>query len=543
MSFIDVFFDNLREHPSRPMVQEVHGDTLVPSTGRELLDLIARGRASLRSSSVNAGDRVVLLAPNGIRWVATDLAALAEGAVVVPMYARQDPAELVEMMHDCEPSLVVAANDTLADAIRAQWSDAPLVVFDTFFASEPIDLATPPALRADSDPVTIIYTSGSSGVPKGVVYSVGNVDFMLPSTRDALVAMMGERPVPDRVFHYLPFCFAGSRVVLWTCLLRANPIMVSTNLDNLAQELKTAAPNYLLNVPMLLERIKNGVESKIRERPRAIQWLYEHARDAWYRAAVGQGGKRDSAAIWLGKQVLFDRIRQQIGPNLECLICGSAPLGEDTQRWFQMLGIPVYQVYGLTETTAIVTMDVPPSVYAGRVGPLISGVEARISEEGEMQVRGPNVFSGYWRNPDATTDAFVDGWFRTGDRAELDHTNTWRIIGRVKNLLVPSSGHNVAPEPIEQQIIETIEGVEQAVLVGHGRPYLCALVSGAADEAVVAAGIERINEGLPHYRRVRKWALVDDPFSVENGLLTANRKLRRSAIEAAHGAAIDGFYA
>ncbi len=543
MSFVDTFLDNLREHPARAFVQEVHGDTVVESTGRELLDLIARARATLRKRELAAGDRVVLVAPNGIRWVATDLAALAEGAVVVPMYARQDPAELVAMMHDCAPTLVVAATDLLADAVRAHWSDAPLVVFDQFFAAEPIDPATPAVLRADDDPVTIIYTSGSSGVPKGVVYSTRNVDFMLPVTRDALVAMMGERSTPDRVFHYLPFCFAGSRVVLWTCLLRANPIMVSTNLDNLAQELKTAAPNYLLNVPMLLERIKNGVEAKLRERPKAIQWLYERSRDAYLRGATGRGGRRDALAVWMGQQLIFSKIKQQIGPNLECLICGSAPLGEDTQHWFRMLGIPVYQVYGLTETTAIVTMDVPPLVYPGRVGPTIPGVETKISDDGELLVRGPNIFSGYWRRPEETETAFADGWFCTGDQVELDHTNTWRIVGRVKNLLVPSSGHNVAPEPIEQKLVETIEGVEQAVLVGHGKPYLCALISGQVDADTVEAGVAAINEALPHYKRVRKHRIVDDAFTVENGMLTANRKLRRTAIESAHASTIAGFYA
>jgi long-chain acyl-CoA synthetase len=542
MSFIDVFFDNLREHPSRAVVKEVHGDTVVEGSGREVLDLTARARATLRARGVQAGDRVVLVAPNGIRWVATDLAALAEGAVVVPMYARQDPAELVGMMHDCEPSLVVVSTDLLADAIVDSWPEAPLLVFDQFFASEPIDPAEPPALRADDDPVTIIYTSGTSGVPKGVVYSVKNVDFMLPVTRDALIAMMGARSVPDRVFHYLPFCFAGSRVVLWTCLLRANPIMVSTNLDNLAQELKTAAPNYLLNVPMLLERIKNGVEAKLRERPPAVQWLYERARDGFVREALGEGGRRDRLAIWAGQQLIFGKIKQQIGPNLDCLICGSAPLGDDTQRWFQMLGIPVYQVYGLTETTAIVTMDVPPEVYPGRVGPLVSGVEAKLGEGGELLIKGPNVFSGYWRRPEATEAAFQDGWFRTGDQAEQDDTRTWRIVGRVKNLLVPTSGHNVAPEPVEQKLIETIEGVEQAVLVGHGRPYLCALVSGDVEASVVEAGIARVNEGLPHYKRVRKWTVVGAPFSIENGLLTANRKLKRAAIESAHASTIAGFY-
>jgi long-chain acyl-CoA synthetase len=207
-----------------------------------------------------------------------------------------------------------------------------------------------------------------------------------------------------------------------------------------------------------------------------------------------------------------------------------------------MLGIPVYQVYGLTETTAIVTMDRPPEVIAGRVGPAIEGVELRVSDTGELQVRGPNVFWGYHNRPEATEAAFEDGWFRTGDRAELVD-GTWRILGRVKNLLVPSSGHNVAPEPIEQKLVEGIQGVEQAVVVGHGRPFLGAILTGTLDADAIDASVEQINQDLPHYRRIRRVHVSAEPFSVENGLLTANRKLRRGVIEAHYADQVEAFYA
>lgn len=537
MSFIETFFHHLAERSDEAWVIEVRGDALKPATGAELASKVARARGALRTAGLKPGDRGVLLAPNSIEWVACDLALLGEGAVVVPMYARQDPDELVAMMHDCAPSVVVCADESLASAIRERWSDAPVRTFDEVFAGDPVE--EPPVARGADDPVTIVYTSGTSGEPKGVVTTRENVDFMLPVTARSLEAMMGPRDEPHRVFHYLPFCFAGSRIVLWTCLFRRNPIHVSTDLEDLARELQTAAPHYLLNVPMLLERIKNGVDKQIRGQGRAVGALYDRARAAW---AKPQRGLRDRAVLALAQRVLFSRIRAKIGVNLECLICGSAPLGEETQGWFQMLGIPVYQVYGLTETTAIVTMDRPPVVTPGRVGAALDGVEVRLGDDDELLVRGPNVFGGYWGRPEATEQAFVDGWFRTGDRAEVDATGNWRIVGRVKNLLVPTSGHNVAPEPIEQRLVEGIEGVEQAVLIGHGRPWLGALISGEADPRAVEAGIAAINESLPHYRRIRRWHLCEEPFTVENGLLTANRKLRRAAIEQAYAEIIDALY-
>ena len=542
MSFLDTFFEQLNEDDETQVVGEVHGETVVANTRWQMRALISTARATLRQRGVQPGDRVVLVAPNSGRWVAADLSALAQGAIVVPMYARQDPAELVEMIQDCEPVLVLVATEALEESLAANGCAVPRVTFDTLFADSGEASDPPVHSWEDDDIVTIIYTSGTSGVPKGVMLTAANVAHMLPVTADALVAMMGERAEPDRVFHYLPFCFAGSRVVLWTCLLRGNPIHVSTDLDNLGQELATVSPHYLLNVPMLLERIRGKVEAGIRQRAAPIQTLYRRARDAYARLARGQGRWGDALAVDLGKRILFSKIKQKVGPDLECLICGSAPLGADTQRWFEMLGIPVYQVYGLTETTAIVTMDEPPHVVAGRVGRAIAGVETRVSEGGELLVRGPNVFAGYWKRPEATEDAFTDGWFHTGDQVE-EEEGSFRIVGRAKNLLVLSSGHNVAPEPIEQKILGNIEGVEQAVVVGHGRSSLGVLIGGDVSPEDVEAGLDLLNEGLPHYRKVRRFHHVEEPFSIENGLLTANRKLRRAVIEAHHSASIEAMYA
>ena len=303
-------------------------------------------------------------------------------------------------------------------------------------------------------------------------------------------------------------------------------------------------PNYFLNVPVLLERMKNAVEQGVREKPAPIQKLYDSGRKAWMRIATGQGSALDRLKYAVAKRVVFDAIRQRIGPNLRCLICGSAPLGEDTQHWFGMLGIPVYQVYGLTETTAIVTMDRPPErTVPGWVGLTIPGVQTRVTDEGELQVKGPNIFAGYWNKKDVTESVFDDGWFATGDQVEQDDEGRFKVIGRVKNLLVPSSGHNVAPEPIEQKLLEGIEGCESAVVIGHGRPFLTALIAGEVDAEQVKAHIEAVNAELPHYRRIRNWHHCEELLTIENGLLTATSKLKRSAINEHFSDAIEAMYA
>lgn len=541
MNFIEQILEQLHQNPNQPMVTEMIGAHPKESTGHEVLSLVRRGQHHLNTLGIQSGDRVVLIAPNSVCWVAADLAILAAGAIVVPMYARQDGKELVEMMHDCTPTRVIVSNALIAEKIVAHWPDAPITLLDTLFSGVE-EATTGPVPRTQNSDATIIYTSGSTGTPKGVVTTVENTDFMLDVTRTALAGLLQHSNHQERVFHYLPFCFAGSRIMLWTQLLRGLGIVVSTDLEQLIDEMKGAQPTYFLNVPMLLERIKNGVEAKIRQKPAPIQWLYDSGKAAFMRMETGEKRRGDSVRYRLARRIVFQNIRTQIGPKLECLICGSAPLGEDTQRWFQMLRLPVYQIYGLTETTAIVSIDTPDKVEPGRVGPMIPGIETKLGPGDELLVRGPNIFDRYWNRPDATAAAFDGEWFKTGDCVEINTLGNLKIIGRAKNLLIPTSGHNVAPEPIEQQLVETIEGVEQAVLIGHGKAFITAIITGEVSADQLQAGVDAVNASIPHYRRVRKFHHTDDVFTTENGLLTANQKIRRAAIEAQYAPQIEAMY-
>lgn len=546
MNFLDTILTSTRRVGDAPLTIEIHGPHRRPTTGNELLALVARARGHLRASGVKPGDRVALLAPNSSRWVAADLAILAEGAIVVPLYSRQDPRELAVMVRDCAPALVLASDAALADALAAAWPEhGPIALFDAAFSAEPIDASVdaPPYALADADPVTIIYTSGTSGEPKGVVLSCANVDYMVPQTAAAVHAITGGRGEADRVFHFLPLCFAGSRIMLWTQLHRGNPILLSTDLANLAQEMGTANAHYFLNVPALLERIRTGVTAKIRDKGGVAWSLYQRGQDAFRKQRQGNAGLLDRLSLALSKRLVFTKIKQQIGPSLEFLICGSAALAEETQWWFELVGVRVFQVYGLTETTAIVTMDQPGGIRPGHVGHALPGCELMLGDENELLVRGPGVFGGYWNRPQATAEAIRDGWFHTGDQCELDPTGNLKIIGRVKNILVPESGHNIAPEPIEQKFLDHCPAAAQCMLVGHARPHLILLVPGEVPDADIQAAIEQVNADVPHYRKIKRHLRVDEAFTIENGLLTANQKLRRKAVEARFKAAIEQVYA
>ncbi len=543
MNFIENIFNRLRQTPERIVLQEARDGQIVAAESKELLALIRAARAFLRAAGVGKGDRCGLLAHNSIRWAAMDLALMAEGIIVVPLYARQAPAELAAMMKDCKTTLVCSGDESLRDGIREAWPDAPPVkLFDEIFAYDSGDLTDDPLPLANADPVTIIYTSGTSGEPKGVVLTAGNVTFMLPCTNARLDLLMGRRAEADRVFHYLPFCFAGSWILLLTSLTRNSVLTISTDLNKLVDEMKLAAPNYFLNVPALLERVRAGIESQLKERGGAGQFLFEKGKTAWFRHQAEQSSRIDGVWLMLAGKLVFPTIKERLGPNLKALICGSAPLSRETQLFFSMIDIPVLQVYGLTETSAICTMDHPHQVRPGRVGPAIPGIEMKLGKGDEILVRGPHIFPGYWNRPEETGRVLNNGWFHTGDQGEVDQSGNWNIIGRIKNLIILSSGHNIAPEPIEEMILKEVPAAGQVLLVGNGRSYVSAIVTGEVSDREVETALDRVNPQLPHYKRIRAFYISKDPFTIENGLLTANGKLKRDLITGHYGAQIEALY-
>jgi long-chain acyl-CoA synthetase len=522
------------------VLEELQASGLVAVTGSDLLALVSTAREHIRNAGVKPGDRCALLAENGIRWVAANLAIFAEGAICVPLYSRQAPEELAAMLADCEPALLLCGlsdlRDALSDTLRGASNILPQCkLFDEVFATTPVPNPNDPPVYLDpSQPMTIIYTSGTSGVSKGVVLTMGNVSHMLDCTSSRLDLLMEGRSRQDSVFHYLPFCFAGSWILLLTSLLRGSRLTLNTALTRIAAELPASAPDYVLNVPALLERMLRGVDEQVARKGGLAYRVYSNARRAVRRRQTAPGERstaREGFWLWLANWLVFPAIRKRmLGSNVRALICGSAPLALETQSYFQMLGVPVLQVYGLTETTAICTMDDPRSVVAGRVGPAIPGVEMRLGESQEILVRGPNIFAKYWNRPQETAAVLQDGWFHTGDQGEVNAAGNWTVAGRLKNLVILSSGHNVAPEPIEDKLLQQIPGALQVVIVGNGRGYLSVIVCGAVTENVVQAGVDAVNLDLPHYKQVRAFHMRKEAFSIESGLLTANGKLKRDAI-------------
>jgi long-chain acyl-CoA synthetase len=550
MTFLEQIFASLERGGDAVVLQEMRDGQAVPLTARELLTQVLMAWAYLRRLRLKQGDRCALLAHNSMQWVAMDLAIMAEGLTVVPLYARQAPAELVAMMKDCWPAVIACGEKSLAEAVVEAWPDAPPhFCFENVFTAGLEAVENPALAITENDVSTIIYTSGTSGEAKGVMLNAGNVGHMLGCTSGRLDQLMRGRqtqpgPRQDAVFHYLPLCFAGSWIMMLTCLLRGSKLTLNMDLPKIAAEMRLAAPDYFLNVPALLERMRKAVDEQLWKTGGFPLKVYTKAKGAWVRRQEGKARAGDWLWIGLANRLVFPTIRKKmIGGKLRALICGSAPLSVETQLFFMMLGIPVLQVYGLTETTAICTMDDPDAqVVPGRAGPAISGVEMKIAENAEIVVRGPNIFPGYWNRPDETAKVLHDGWFHTGDQGEVDANGNWKIVGRIKNLIILGSGHNIAPEPIEDKILHELPDAVQVVVVGNGRGYLAALITGKVSGDQAQAALDIVNPSLPHYKQVRAFHLIEDAFTIEGGLLTANGKLKRNAIAVRLRHEIDAMY-
>jgi long-chain acyl-CoA synthetase len=545
-SFIEEIFLQLSAAADGRILAEIRESVVTGVSGGELLEMVRRARTFIASKGLKKGERCGLLAVNGVCWIAMDLALMAEGLIVVPLYSRQAPAELAAMMKDCTPSLVCCGDAALRDGIAQAWGDAPpQCLFDEIFAGVDGVKLESPRIGAD-DPVTIIYTSGTSGEAKGVVLTAANVGFMLDRTSERLGGLMAGSSTSggqDRIFHYLPFTFAASWIALLTFLKRRSLVTINMDLAKIANDMRVVAPDYFLNVPQLLERMRRAVDEQIWHTGGVVQAIYSRAKGAWTRRQEGQSKAGDAMWLGLANLLVFPAIRKKmIGRNLKALICGSAPLSVETQLYFMMRGIRVLQVYGLTETTAICTMDDPKRVEVGRVGPAIQGMEMKLGENDEILLRGPNIFSGYWNRPEQTSEALRGGWFHSGDQGEVNAAGNWRIAGRIKNLIVLGSGHKISPEPIEIAIAKNLQEAQQVVVIGNGRGYLSAIVTGNVTAEHVQAALDVVNPELPHYKQVRAFVVCAEALSIESGMLTVNGKLKRDVIAARMKDEIEGMY-
>ena len=578
-------------YPKKPALRFKGADGEYRSISYEALaDSVDLLIVSLRRLGVGKGDRVAVFAYHGPEWVMADLASLALGAVIVPLYHTLSPSAAKYILNDSACKLIFVEGKELFGVIDAIRGEIPSLVHVIAFNEKGIeegaaflkfDDCVSDGARAgrvagaelptisSGDPATIVYTSGTTGAPKGVVLSHGNILF------DALAAVQRFEVGPEDTFlSFLPLCHMLEKTCGYYAMLFAGAtIAYAEGISTIVSDVRTIRPTIIIVVPRILEKIYEAVEQKVMEAPlfrrklvfAAVKCLNERV-NRLYRAEKVPLPLRARAALC--DRIVASKFRKIAGGRLRLLVSGAAPLDRKLAKTLHVLGFNIIEGYGLTETAPIVCTGTLDDNRLGTVGKPLDGVELKIGEWDEILVRGPNLMCGYFNMPEETATAIDgDGWFHTGDQGRLDERGNLVITGRLKELIVTSYGKKVAPVPIEAEILKS-PYIDQTVLFGDNKKFIVALVVpqrgaieryarekgiAAVDYAellarpeigdLVSAEIERATIDLTPFEKVRAFKLLPDGFTVANELLTPTLKLRRKKIVERYQDAIDALYA
>ncbi|GGC94697.1 long-chain-fatty-acid--CoA ligase [Tersicoccus solisilvae] len=539
---------------------------------------IARG---LIAGGIRRGDRVGIMASTSYQWSLVDFAIWFAGAVSVPVYETSAPSQVAWNLSDSGASAVFVESERhrqtverareledLSD-VHAIWTMddaglAPLIASGRDVADATVEERRSAAGLADT--ATIIYTSGTTGRPKGVALTHGNFVRLSDNAAAAIAAVAHEGA---RTIMFLPLAHVFARFIAVLAVSAGCVVAHTPDVKNLLRDLQGFRPDFILVVPRVFEKVYNASKLKAEDGGRGrIFAAAEHVAIDWSRA-------RQAGSVPLGlrlRHAVFDRLvygklRAAMGGRVRFAVSGGGPLGERLGHFFDGVGVTVLEGYGLTETTAPLSVNTPEKIKIGSVGPALPGNGIRIAEDGEVLASGICVTPGYWQRDDLNAEAFSDGWFHTGDLGELDDDGYLRITGRKKEIIVTSGGKNVAPSGLEDAIrADTL--ISQCIVVGDHRPFISALVTldeealpgwlarhqlpempvaeAAGNDAVIARVQELVdaaNERVSRAESIRAFRIVPTDFTEATGHLTPSLKLRRARVVADFEDVIEEIYA
>jgi long-chain acyl-CoA synthetase len=554
---------------------------------REMSARVARWRASLAREGLASGERVAVLLRNSVEWVCFDQAAQSLGLVLVPLYTNDNPENIAHILGDCAARLLLVGEVgewRLLAPLHARFPQLTRVLclsrsanvpvtsgVEVRFAADWLVADAEPASMRVTDPkglATIVYTSGTTGRPKGVMLSHHNI----LSNAEAVT-----RIVPayreDVFLSFLPLSHAFERTTgYYLPIMAGSCVAYARSIQDLPEDLLAIRPTVLVSVPRIYERVHTRLQQQLADKGLLARLLFGLTEAVGWRRfeALQQRASKPGLAAEMAWPVLrhlvADKILSRLGGRLRIAVSGGAPLHPNVSRPFLALGLPLLQGYGLTEAAPVVTGNREDDNVPNSVGAPLSGIELKIGEKEELLVKGPNVMLGYWNRPEETRNAFdAEGWLRTGDQARIDSSGHLHILGRLKEILVMSTGEKAAPNDIEMAITQD-PLFEQAMVVGEGKPYVAALLvlnpavwrefaAGLALDADAPASLgqhkvhDRMLEKLytllrsfPAHAQVHAVWLTLEPWTIESGLITPTMKLKRPEIEQRYAAVIRNLY-
>jgi long-chain acyl-CoA synthetase len=555
-----------------------------PITSNELYGRVRALADVLRGWGLAQGDRVAILSENRWEWAVTDFATLAIGGVDVPLYPTLTPEQIGYMLRDSGAKVAVVSSREMFEKVAAAGELRELehvVVMDAgefsgaesfaklmegAKAKEQRDAAFDGMVKGTKpeDLATIIYTSGTTGEPKGVMLTHGNLATNVNYSTGPLGFTNS-----DSCISFLPLSHVTARHLDYAMMCHGAQLAYCPKFEKLPEAMKAVKPTVFVAVPRVYEKIRQAVEGKSAASPvklKILNWALGVGKK--HRAEI-LDGKTPGGLSWkLADKLVFGKIREAFGGAAHVFISGGAPLGMDSAGWFADVGIRIFEGYGLTETSPVIALNYPNAHRMGTVGKALPNVECRFAEDGELEVRGPSIFKGYWKKEKESAEAFTpDGWFKTGDIGNIDKDGFLSITDRKKELLKTSGGKLIAPQPIENKLKANVL-VAHAALVGDKHKFACVLISpnfvaleGWAKGQGIATGdkaalvkdakvvkayqeiVDKVNIGLANYESMKRVTVVPEEWTVEEGTLTPSLKLKRRVVEKRYAKEIDAFYA
>jgi long-chain acyl-CoA synthetase len=575
----DVFLTVVNRNHERVMLSRQDG-VWIPISSAQLQRWVIATARQLQAWGIGKGDRVVILSENRPEWAVTDFATLMLGGIVVPIYATLTAEQALYLFRHSEARIAFASTRKQyekIESIRAQTKLERIVVMDKvedlpdvpqmqYILSGAGDLddsefeAIGHSIQPD-DVATLIYTSGTTGTPKGVILTHGTIASNLSVTTE-----MVDIGVDDVAISFLPLSHITARHVDYLLFCRGVTIAYCPNFDDLPRTLQEVRPTVFVGVPRVYEKIHNQIQHKTRGSKRKIfDWAISVG--SKHREQVLNDETPRSLSWKLANKLVFSKIREGVGGRARLFVSGGAPLGRELAAWYADIGIRIDEGYGLTETAPVIAVNTQTHHRLGTVGKTLPNLEVKIAADGELLVRGPSVFKGYWNMPEETAAAFEDDWFRTGDIGHLDEDGYLSITDRKKDLIKTSGGKFIAPQPIENSLKANLY-VGEAAVVGDKRRFPSVLIvpnfpvleEWAASQGVATASrkelvrsakvqalyqgiVDELNENLAQYEKLKKVLVLPEELSIADGTLTPSMKLRRRHLEQRYHKQIDAMYA
>lgn len=570
INLFDLLDNRAKRDPEGAMI-EYKGDdgTWHPYSAQVFRDMVIDLAKGLIGLGVNKGDSVAIVSHTRWEWTALDMAIMSIGALTVPVYETNSASQVSWIFNDSKVTLAIAEDDGQRDKIESVRSEVPtlrnvfVIEADGLNAIKTYGESVTDAefweykeASHGDDRATIVYTSGSTGTPKGVELTHRNFAFLVLS---ALQYMPRAGAWPNRrLLLFLPLSHVFARFMEFFSFGGTISLALSSNMKTMVKDFETFGPTLLLAVPRVYEKVYNAASQRAGTgfAGKMFMRAAENARE-WSKAE--QKGEQLPIAGRIAhafyEQVVYKKIRTIFGPNADFAITGGAPMDSELSHFFNGIGMPVLEGYGMTETCGPVCVSLPEDNRIGTIGMPMCGITAGIAEDGELVVKGPLVCRGYHNNPEVTTQQITDGWLHTGDLGDISEDGFISITGRKKDLIITAGGKNVSPGLLEASVM-TSPVVNQCLVIGDKKPFVAALVTldladankwlesqGAKPEpdlaslaknAIVHAEVERAvnaaNEGVSRAESIRKFEILPDEFTEANGMLTPSLKTRRAQI-------------